>query len=73
MRGLIEAVKRGCHIVNMSYGEATAWDNYGEYWQLMCDYGDYCVQALSLLLLIMWSIIIRLPKKQNLVSCFPLP
>jgi len=31
IRGLIEAVKRGCHIVNMSYGEATKWDNYGEY------------------------------------------
>ena len=31
VRGLIEAVKRGCHIVNMSYGEATSWDNYGEY------------------------------------------
>ena len=31
IRGLIEAVKRGCHIVNMSYGEATQWDNHGEY------------------------------------------
>lgn len=31
IRGLIEAIKRGCHIVNMSYGEATKWDNYGEY------------------------------------------
>jgi tripeptidyl-peptidase-2 len=34
MRGLIEAVKRGCHIINMSYGEATAWDNYGPFVQL---------------------------------------
>lgn len=31
IRGLIEAVKRGCHIINMSYGEAVSWDNYGEY------------------------------------------
>ena len=31
IRGLIEAVKRGCHIINLSYGEATSWDNYGEY------------------------------------------
>jgi tripeptidyl-peptidase II len=31
IRALTEAVKRGCHIINMSYGEATSWDNYGEY------------------------------------------
>lgn len=34
MRALIEAVKRGCHIINMSFGEATAWDNYGEFIRL---------------------------------------
>lgn len=30
-RALIEAVKRGCHIINISYGEAVAWDNYGDF------------------------------------------
>ena len=29
MRALIEAVKRGCHVINMSYGEASSWDNVG--------------------------------------------
>lgn len=31
IRALTEAVKRGCNVINMSYGEATSWDNYGEY------------------------------------------
>ena len=31
IRGLVEAVKRGCNVINMSYGEATSWDNYGEF------------------------------------------
>jgi tripeptidyl-peptidase-2 len=31
LRGLVEAVKRGCHVINMSYGEASSWDNYGEF------------------------------------------
>ena len=30
IRALTEAVKRGCHVINMSYGEATAWDNQGK-------------------------------------------
>ena len=29
VRGINEAVKRGCHIINMSYGEGTALDNQG--------------------------------------------
>ena len=29
VRALTEAVKRGCHVINMSYGEAAAWDNEG--------------------------------------------
>ena len=31
IRALIEAVKRGCHIINMSYGEAASMDDYGEF------------------------------------------
>ena len=31
IRGLVEAVKRGCHVINMSYGEAASWDDYGEF------------------------------------------
>lgn len=34
IRGLLEAVRRGCHIINMSYGEATAWDNEGKFVKL---------------------------------------
>lgn len=34
IRALIEAVKRGCHIINMSFGEATSWDNNGEFIRL---------------------------------------
>ena len=34
MRGLIEAVKRGCHIINMSYGEAVAFANTGAFIKL---------------------------------------
>lgn len=34
MRALIYAVKSGCHIINMSYGEATKYDNYGEFIRL---------------------------------------
>lgn len=34
LRALIEAVKCGCHIINMSYGEATAWDNHGAFVRL---------------------------------------
>eukprot|EP01041_Mallomonas_annulata_P006918 gene6918-14055_t len=33
-RGLIEAVRRGCHIINMSYGEAVSWDNQGRFIRL---------------------------------------
>ena len=31
MRAIVEAVKRGCDIINMSYGEATAIDNTGAF------------------------------------------
>jgi tripeptidyl-peptidase II len=31
IRALREAVARGCNIINMSYGEAASWDNYGEF------------------------------------------
>jgi tripeptidyl-peptidase-2 len=31
IRGLYEALKRGCHVINMSFGEATSWDNYGAF------------------------------------------
>merc|ERR1711871_1257049 len=34
MRALLEAVKRGCNIINMSYGEAAAWDNTGAFVKL---------------------------------------
>jgi tripeptidyl-peptidase-2 len=36
-RAIIEAVKRGCHIINMSYGEGTAWDNRGFFIKLAQD------------------------------------
>jgi len=29
VRALIEAVRCGCHVINMSFGEAAAWDNAG--------------------------------------------
>ena len=29
VRALIEARRRGCHIINMSFGEATAWEDSG--------------------------------------------
>jgi tripeptidyl-peptidase-2 len=34
IRALLEAVRRGCHIINMSYGEAAAQDNSGAFIQL---------------------------------------
>lgn len=30
-RAIIEAKKKGCHIINLSYGEATTWDNIGHF------------------------------------------
>ena len=33
-RAMIEAVRRGCHIINMSYGEATSWENNGYFVKL---------------------------------------
>jgi tripeptidyl-peptidase-2 len=33
-RALIEAVRRGCHVINMSFGEAAAWDNEGAFVRL---------------------------------------
>ncbi len=37
VRACIEAVKRGCHIVNMSYGEASAHENMGYFVKLAND------------------------------------
>lgn len=34
MRGLIEAVRCKCDIINMSYGEATSWDDQGSFIKL---------------------------------------
>jgi tripeptidyl-peptidase-2 len=34
MRGLTEAIKRGCHIINLSYGEATSWCDAGAFTKL---------------------------------------
>jgi tripeptidyl-peptidase-2 len=36
-RGLTEAVRRGCHVLNMSYGEATAWGDSGAFSRLTDD------------------------------------
>jgi tripeptidyl-peptidase-2 len=33
-RAIIEAVKRKCDIINMSYGESTQWDNQGQFVEL---------------------------------------
>jgi len=30
-RAIIEAKNKGCHIINLSYGEATTWDNVGHF------------------------------------------
>ena len=37
VRACIEAVKRGCHIVNMSYGEASAHENIGHFVKMAND------------------------------------
>ena len=34
VRALIEAKRRGCHIINMSYGEATCWEDSGYFVKL---------------------------------------
>jgi tripeptidyl-peptidase II len=33
-RAMLEAKRRGCHIINMSYGEATAWEDTGYFVKL---------------------------------------
>lgn len=33
-RALVEAVRRGCHIINMSFGEAAAWADIGSFVKL---------------------------------------
>ena len=30
-RAIIEAKRKGCHIINLSYGEATTWENIGHF------------------------------------------
>ena len=37
MRALTEAIKRGCNIINLSYGEAASWCDSGAFNKLTND------------------------------------